>query len=180
MDQLLGFGEKVRKLGGKYKYLFIIIAVGLLILMFPTGDKSADKAKEDSLQETFDLESFERRIEKILGSGEGVGRVSVALAMKSGMEYVYAQESRENMREQMQSGQMQDINRDSDSKPSILSNGSGGEEAVVVKKLYPEFLGAAIVCDGAENPRVQMYVTQAVSSLTGITSDRITVIKMKN
>ena len=179
MNDFLGLGKKVKDLGGKYKYLLIMVAVGLVILILPSGRSTSENVKPEA-NDIFDLDSFEKRIEKILESGEGVGRVNVSLAMKSGMEYVYAQESRENMHEQLDDGQTHNINRDSDSKPSILSDGSGGEEAVVIKKLYPEFLGAAVVCDGAENPKVQMYVTQAVASLTGITYDRITVIKMKN
>ena len=179
MNELLGFGKKVKDLGNKYKYLLILVAVGLIILMLPS-EKSVSRNEKSEQTDAFDLDNFEKRIEKILESGDGVGRVKVSLALKSGIEYVYAQESRENTHEQQESGQTHNINRDIDSKPSILSNGSGGEEAVVIKKVYPEFLGAAIVCDGAENPKVQMYVAQAVASLTGITYDRITVIKMKN
>jgi len=51
---------------------------------------------------------------------------------------------------------------------------------VVIQKTYPEFLGAAIVCDGAEMSRVRTSITQTVSSLTGLSSDKITIIKMKN
>ena len=170
----------LKKLAVKYKYLLIIVLVGLILLMLPIGKSTEKKAEAESAQASFDLEAFERRIENILESSEGVGRVKIALAMKSGMESVYAEEARVNTREQKGSGESTDRNQDSDRRPSILSNGSGGETPVMVKQVYPEFLGATIVCDGAENPKVRLYITDAVSSLTGITSDRITVIKMKN
>ncbi len=162
------------------KYLLIIVAVGLVILMLPVGGGEKDERVPDLKPQSFDVNGLERRIEEILQSGAGVGRVDVALTMKSGMEYVYAEETKLNTHEQKDEGNVKDINRDSDRRPSILSDGNGGEEPVVVKTIYPEFLGAAAVCDGADNPKVRMYITDVISSLTGITSDRITVIKMKN
>ena len=56
---------------------------------------------------------------------------------------------------------------------------TGGESPVMIKQLYPEFLGATVVCDGADQPQVCAAVIEAVTSLTGISSERITVIKMK-
>jgi len=39
--------------------------------------------------------------------------------------------------------------------------------------------GALVVCDGAERASVRLAVTQAVSSLTGLGSNKIAVVKMK-
>ena len=175
-----GFLASTSKMIFTNKYLFIIIAAGLIILMLPAGgDKKSDEIAQTKLDD-FNIEGFEGRIEEILKNGEGVGRVDVALTMKSGMEYVYAEEEKLNTREQKESGDTKDVNRDSDRRPSILSDGNGGEEPVVIKTIYPEFMGAAVVCDGADNPKVKLYITDVISSLAGITSDRITVIKMKN
>jgi len=172
--------ETLFKVINTYKYLIIIVAVGLIILMLPSSNDDEKEASEKKIDALFDIETFENRIENILKNGEGIGRVNVVLTIKSGMEYVYAEETKLNTREQMESGDRSDINKDSDKRPSILSNSDGGEEPVVVKTIYPEFLGAAVVCDGADNPKVQMYITDVISSLTGVTSDRITIIKMKN
>lgn len=159
----------------KNKYLLIILAVGILLLLLPSFGSGKQKETKNVQNAEFSLTEYEDRIEKILEKSEGVGRVHVALAVRSTMESVYAEEARVNTREAEQ-----DYNQDSDRKPSILSDGSGGEVPVVIKQMYPEFLGATVVCDGAENPRVCMAITQAVTSLTGISSERITVIKMKN
>ena len=159
----------------KNKYLLIILAAGIFLLMLPGfGDKKVKEPKS-AQNEEFSLKEYEERIETILERSEGVGRVQVALAVRSTMESVYAEEARVNTREAEK-----DYNQDSDRKPSILSDGSGGEVPVVIKQMYPEFLGATVVCDGAEDPRVRMAITQAITSLTGISSERITVIKMKN
>ena len=39
--------------------------------------------------------------------------------------------------------------------------------------------GAVVVCEGAEEARVKLCVTNAVSAYTGLSSDKISVIKMK-
>jgi membrane peptidoglycan carboxypeptidase len=44
---------------------------------------------------------------------------------------------------------------------------------------WPRFTGALIVCEGAGNASVRLALTQAVASLTGLTADRITVVKGK-
>ena len=178
MDIRSVFAKFQKNISGN-KYLFIIIIAGMVILMLPGGGDKKEKVSDTKTQ-SFDAVGLEVRIEEILQSGAGVGRVDVALTMKTGMEYVYAEETKLNTREQRDGADAKDVNRDSDRRPSILSDGNGGETPVVVKTIYPEFLGAAVVCDGADNPKVRMYITDVISSLTGITSDKITVIKMKN
>ena len=38
--------------------------------------------------------------------------------------------------------------------------------------------GVVVVCQGAENARVRLDIIRAVSSYTGFTSDKITILKM--
>ncbi|MBQ1242637.1 MAG: stage III sporulation protein AG, partial [Oscillospiraceae bacterium] len=63
-------------------------------------------------------------------------------------------------------------------KTLVLDSGSS-ESVVVTKSRYPRFTGALIVCEGAGNASVRLALTQAVASLTGLTADRITVVKGK-
>ena len=46
---------------------------------------------------------------------------------------------------------------------------------VVRTQYYPSFRGALVVCPGGDDPQVQLAITQAVSALTGLGSDRITI-----
>lgn len=158
----------------KNKYILIVICVGILFLVLPSSGSDDSGEKQNPIVE-FSLEECEKRIERILEKTKGVGRVEVALAVSGTVESVYAEESRVNTHETEGN-----YDEDRDLKPSIISDGAGGEEPVILKHIYPEFLGATIVCDGADSPVVCMSIIQAVSSLTGISSERITVIKMKN
>ena len=58
----------------------------------------------------------------------------------------------------------------------VISTGSG-EETVLITQKYPTFQGALVVCRGGDDPVVQLTLTRAVSALTGLGSDRITVCK---
>ncbi len=161
------------KLIGKYKYIIVVIAVGLLFLSFPSVKEDGTDVSKSSGAD-FDVERFEKRIEKALVSCEGVGRAQVILSVDSGPESIYAREASQRLREQ------QDITEsDSDTKPSIMSEGSGRETPVIIKELYPEFRGAMVICDGADSATIRTKVTECVASLTGLTSNRISVIKMK-
>ena len=57
--------------------------------------------------------------------------------------------------------------------------GGSEKEPAVQSVVYPQYQGALVICDGAERASVRLAVTQAVSSLTGLGSNKIAVVKMK-
>lgn len=64
----------------------------------------------------------------------------------------------------------------SEEKPmaQLLSSTEGvGESRVLISEN-----GVVVVCQGAENARVRLDIIRAVSSYTGFTSDKITILKM--
>jgi len=63
------------------------------------------------------------------------------------------------------------------SSETVLVDGGSGEETVVTKQVYPLYRGALVVCQGGDRAEVQLAVIQAVSVLTGLSSDRIAVAK---
>ena len=162
----------------KNRSLMLLLFLGLVLMLLPNScDESAGKESEKSVLE-FSIEDFQKKLEAILESGEGVGRVRVLLTQKSTETNIYAEETRSTEREQ-QNGEYEDKNFDYDKKPSIISDGSGKQVPVPVKQIFPEFMGAVVVCDGAESIKVKSFITETICALTGITYDRIAIIKMK-
>ena len=49
----------------------------------------------------------------------------------------------------------------------------------MLHRIYPEYRGALVVAQGADNAAIKLAITQAVAGLTGLSSDKITVVKMK-
>ena len=149
----------------KYKYIFILIAAGILLLLFPGGSSKTPEAV--SLPDTgaISISEAERKLEGILGEAAGVGRVKVILSTKSSGQTNYAKDKR---------------NSDSSLEENIKTvNSGGGESALIVDYSHPVYLGAIVLCDGADDPNVRLSVTQAVESFCNLTVSKITIIKMK-
>ncbi len=160
--------EKVWKLLEKYKYVLIVLAAGLVLLLWPTGEKERPQAAAGRGEwGEFDLAALEEKLSQTLSQVEGAGKVTVALTVKSGMEQVPVTDRSTSVTERGNS---------LEEKTVVIGTGSGQEVAVRVQRC-PEFLGAVVVCQGGGRADVRLLLTQAVSALTGLGADRITVCK---
>lgn len=150
----------------KYRLPILVLAVGIALMLIPmTGQKEKPAAEKT---ESYSLIKTQTEMEKILGKIHGVGRVSIMLTLKSGNTLQLAQNKDYNERNN---------EKKQDTEIIKLNRGSGTQEVVVTQETYPVYLGAAVVCDGADDPNVCLAVTEAVSVLTGLTSDRIKIAK---
>ena len=171
-------GEWSKKLLGglkRYKYVALVILIGLALLLIPT--KSTQKKTDPETKQTNDEAAFladvEQRLALTLAQMQGAGEVRVMLTLKTGAETRYqtdvstATETGENSERSSR-----------EQKTVILSAGSAYDEAAVSAVEYPRFQGALILCQGANDPVVKLNCINAVSALTGLKSDQITVVKM--
>ena len=60
-----------------------------------------------------------------------------------------------------------------------VTDGQRNETGLVRQVNPPSYLGAVVVCQGGDDPRVQLDIVNAVSRITGLGADRISVLKMK-
>lgn len=165
-----GKPEKLLKLLGQYKYVLIVIAAGILLLIWPSGQEKESVAEQAGLtgaEEDFSVEALEERLSQVLSRVDGAGEVSVVLTVQSGMERVLATDKAAS-----QTSDSRELE-----EQTVIISGENGEEAVLLTQRYPTFQGALVVCPGGDDPEVRLLLTQAVSVLTGLGSDRITVCK---
>lgn len=159
----------------KNKYVLLLLAVGLVLMLFsPSGTDDDNSPDISALSETgFSLDEMEKRIADALSKMEGAGKVKVVLTVKSSTEQVVAedQESSERLNGE--------DNESESSIQTVIIDAGDGESPVTLKYIYPEFQGALIIAQGADNTSVRLALTEAVASLTGIGTDRITVTKMQ-
>jgi len=163
----------------KYRYALIVVAVGIVLILLPTGKKSGvgEPPKPSEGEMVYDTAEMERRICRLLGKASGVGRIEVMLTLKSDMEYVYADEYDTSVSRRGSDGEV-DSSKSERVNYKTIRDGSGGESPILLKRLYPEYKGAVVICDGADNAAVKLRILSAISSLTGLRSDAITIIKM--
>jgi stage III sporulation protein AG len=168
--------KRLIKKGGGIGFAVIIMAFGILLLMLPSGSKEkAPAADPTPTPETFSLPDTENRIADALGQIAGAGRVTVVLTLKSdGLTEIATDKS---YSEKGESGARTE--RDQSEKSVIIGSGSSAQSPIVTRRGYPEFQGALIVAEGADDPVVRLALTQAITALTGLGSDKVTVAKMK-
>lgn len=167
MDRL-DFTAKIKELFDKYKFVLAILGIGILLMVFP-GKDNAEPQPESNAQTAPSISRAEE-LENILGQMSGVGRIQVLLTESDGSQTVYQTDE-----ERTQSKDTENIRV----KTVTVTNSDREEVGLVRAVTPPVYLGAIIVCQGGDNPSVKLAVVQAVSNVTGIPSDRITVLKMK-
>lgn len=155
------------------KRLFIIVAgiVGILLLVvsefIPEGEENVEITEnDDEMSFTSYEKDIEERLKNLLESIDGAGKVQVMVTIESGDEKVYATESKKS--------------ENNEEKNYVLVDIEGSDSGLLLKIAQPEIRGVAIVCQGADSPTVRNAVVGAVTSVLGISSNRVNVSKMKN
>lgn len=154
---------------GRYRLVWLVILAGLLLLLLPLGGEEGETpAETESPQWAFDLAETEARLSQALSKIHGAGEVTVVLTVANGPRQVLAE----------------DVDRDAadgqeKTQTVVLSRGSGSQETVTVQEIYPRYQGALLVCQGGDDPEVRLQLTQAVSALTGLGADKISISQGK-
>lgn len=165
-----GKTEGVRKLWNRYKYVALVVLVGVTMLLWPTAENRPQT--EEPLPVRTSERDLESEMEDILGTMSGVGQVRVMLTVDSDGERLLAQDTELSYRGN--SNAPEDYSRRSE---TVLVDGDSGDTAVVTRTMHPTYRGALVVCQGGALPDVKLSVTEAVAALTGLPTDRITVAK---
>lgn len=155
----------------KYKYVALVALVGVLLLVWPTTDgrETAD-AQAQPRADPFATEELEGRLERALSQVEGAGQVTVVLTLDASPRQVLAQEGRSVVGEGRTERETEVI---------LAARGSGTQEPVELQQLGPSYRGALVVAAGGDDPSVRLSLIQAVSALTGLGSDKISICKGK-
>jgi len=150
----------------KNKYLLLVLLVGMLVILWPFGGGGSEAATAAETPEhhlAFSLEEKEDRLARALSQIEGAGEVIVMLSLRTSLEQEIAVD-------EDQSGRRATV---------TISTGGGTQSEVTLRYRYPEFQGALVVSQGADDASVRLQLTRAVAALTGLGTDRITVMPMQ-
>ena len=132
--------------------------------MAPPADGRSFSEEEQAEREVFfQLEELEEKLARTLSGIRGAGETEVMLTLKSGSRQVLAQDTQSRGEGERSVSTV------------TLGRGSGSQEVVPLQTVAPQFRGALVVCAGGDDPGVRLQVIRAVSALTGLGSDCITV-----
>ena len=151
----------------KYGMTLLVVAAGVALMLLPGTSEDAGEKQTAQNTEDFSLEETQAQMEKLLSRIEGTGKLQLMLTLKSGSRLRLAEDQDETTDQEETSRRTETV---------TVSRG-GSEDVVITQQMYPIYQGAVVVCQGADQAAVRLAVTEAVSALTGLSSDRITVVK---
>ena len=161
--------EKLISMLKKYKYTVAIVLVGLILILLPSKDPSEETVRIDETAEQ-EVISISEELEQILSRVDNAGEVRVLLSIEAGEVTVYQTNDDVSVSDGNSTTQIS----------TVLITGADREEYGLVRQVNPPvYKGAIVVCQGADDPKVQLAIVDAVSTVTGLGADRISVLKMK-
>ena len=151
----------------KYRYVILILLIGLFFMLVP---ESSEKAQEPEPQAVVVESSLQTELSIILSKIAGAGNVEVLLTEASGSQTYYLADETLST----------DENTKDQRRDTVIVTNSSREETGLIRRVDPPvYQGAIVLCQGADDARVRLSIVEAVSNATGLTTNKITVLKMK-
>lgn len=155
--------ERVLEYIKKYRHVLLILLIGVLFMIFPSAE---EPEAQPQLSASEAAPSLQDSLAEILSQVSGAGKVEVLLTQAAGEQTLYQTD--------------EDLSSDDVRRDTVLITNSDREEVGLIKQVNPPvYRGAVVLCQGADSAAVRLSIVEAVMSVTGLTSDCITVLKMK-
>lgn len=159
--------EKVRLWIKEYRYVILVLVLGILLMMLPQGKTEEKKDDNVLIPEKEAVETLQGQLEQLLSLVQGAGKVRVLLTEAEGERVIYQTDGEQGSQNSTRADTV------------IVSDSARAESGLVQQILPPSYMGAIILCQGADSASVRLSLIEAVSNATGLSSDRISVLKMK-
>ena len=162
-------GTKIIEFIKKYRYVILVLVAGIILMLIPSGADQEPEAPVNAGSIT-QFQDPSEELSKILSQISGVGKVQILLTKNAGEKTVYQTDQDTSSSENSGSVRVETV---------IVTDANRTEQGLTQQIFAPEYRGAIIVCQGADDAAVRLAVVEAVSDVTGLGSDRISVLKMK-
>lgn len=175
-----------KKLDTKKKIQYVaILLVIIIILTIYFSSFQGGAAKDNTPQPTkgaLQTSDLETRLEQILSSIEGAGKVDVCITYASSPEIVPAisENKQSSSTTDTSENGMSTINTENTQSNIVTINGGDGTSALVLRENSPEVMGVIVVAQGADDIGVKLDLLRAVETVLNVSPDRVDVYKMNN
>lgn len=158
--------KTLKKMMAEHWYLFVLITIGLIMMLLPAKKTQTHEIEEVVVPAC----RMEEQLEAILSQIQGAGSVKVMLTEREGEKVVYQTDIHTDMGE----------NTRTETEDTVTVSDTERNQTGLIKQVIPaNYLGAVVVASGADSPMVRLAIIEAVSDLTGLGADHISVLKMK-
>ncbi len=148
--------------------VIIFVSTGGISCPFYAGKENAEKDLTGGASSA-DGGDLEKKLEEILSSISGVGKVSVMITFEKGDAIVPAVESQTSFSE----------DGSSESRSSVTVSQSGNQSPIALAGPYPSIRGVIVVAEGASDIRVRSELMNAVMTVLETEASRISIFKMR-
>ena len=162
--------KKITELLKKYRYIFLVMVIGLVLMLLPIGNHSPDAENSDSVTVIHAQKDIGKELEAILSQIYGAGNVRVMLTVAQGEHTVYQYDEDISVSD----------NSNTSRRETITITDADRNQTGLIRQINPPvYQGAIIICQGADSPSVRLAILDAVSKATGLGADKISIVKMK-
>ena len=170
--------ERLRKRwgqGGKNVGRYLLVGLGVLGMVLialtewlPHRDAPADAAIE-AVSAAQVEQALEQRIASLLSEVEGVGRCRVMVTLENDEQAVYAADTAYSATGESSSS----------SENYLTVDTENGPVGLLLTRIRPTVKGVAVVCRGADDPRVCQRVQTVITTAFHISERRVCVVQQK-
>lgn len=153
----------------KYRYVILILLLGLSLMLLPSGKRTQSNTAP-SIEVAENADTIQEQLSQILSNIKGAGEVAVLLTQAHGEEIIYQTDDKDST-----SNDTITASRDT----VIITDANRSNNGLIRQINPPVYMGAVVVCQGADNPAVRLSIVEAVSKATGLGASKISVLKMK-
>jgi stage III sporulation protein AG len=138
-------------------------------MLLPEGKEEIIQP-ENTASSSDNGKSMEVLLEETLRQIDGAGEVSVLLAEQKGSQTIYQTDTQSDTDADRTSGHTEAV---------IITDSERNEKGLVQREDPPVYMGAIVVCQGADRADVRLAIVNAVQCVTGLGANQISVVKMK-
>lgn len=153
----------------KYRYAALVLLLGVVLMLIPTGG-SSEEAEPVQTETAQQEQSMETQLEELLSQIQGAGKVRVMLSTASGEQILY--QTNDDM---VTGSDSSTIRQDT----VTVTDSERNETGLVKQVISPTYLGAIVLCQGADSASVRLAIADAVSKITGLGTNQISILKTK-
>lgn len=185
-----GEANKKRQLENIVMFIIILIVTVLIINNMWSSDEKKTKIESNNtisdktlakMEENQTSDDLETRLEDILSSIEGVGKVKVLIKYSESSTVVamYNETTSESITQESDGGGGNKNVSESENKKEIVYTDVDGESKPITEKVVmPTIVGAIITAQGAKNANTKSSIVSAVEAITGLAVHKIQVFEM--
>jgi len=178
--------KNLKKIKFNKNIAIALAVIGIALIFFSDllfKPKPVSKQKNDTtvISDTAGdfITDIEDKLKRMTEGIAGAGKCEVMVTVEGTGETIYATEDKtsknaiddktgENAKQQSQEG--------AEKKITIISSG-GEQRPIIIKEINPKIRGIAVLCEGGDSPLVKSRITDMLTALLDVPSNKISVIK---